>query len=89
MKPEDLIREFRNDYYPRIAVTVDMIAAGTDIKPLEILLFMRLVKSPCCSANAGRTRVISPSDLGGYAGCYRERPLRYRRCGWCSGYAEI
>ncbi len=65
VKPEDLIREFRNDYYPRIAVTVDMIAAGTDIKPLEILLFMRLVKSPMLFEQMqGRgTRVISQSDL--------------------------
>ncbi len=44
-KPEELISEFRNNYYPRIAVTVDMISTGTDIKPLEILLFMRSVKS--------------------------------------------
>ena len=33
--PEDLIATFRNSYYPRIAVTVDMISTGTDIKPLE------------------------------------------------------
>jgi len=44
-KPEELIAEFRNSYFPRIAVTVDMIATGTDIKPLEIVLFMRSVKS--------------------------------------------
>jgi len=44
-KPEDLIRQFRNDFYPRIAVTVDMIATGTDIKPLEIVFFMRSVRS--------------------------------------------
>jgi superfamily II DNA or RNA helicase len=44
-KPEELISEFRNNYYPRVAVTVDMISTGTDIKPLEILLFMRAVKS--------------------------------------------
>ena len=31
--------------YPRIAVTVDMISTGTDIKPLEYLIFMRDVKS--------------------------------------------
>jgi type I restriction enzyme R subunit len=30
---------------PRIAVTVDMIATGTDIKPVECLIFMRDVKS--------------------------------------------
>lgn len=44
-KPENLIRQFRNDFYPRIAVTVDMIATGTDIKPLEIVFFMRAVRS--------------------------------------------
>ncbi|MCP3873585.1 MAG: DEAD/DEAH box helicase family protein, partial [Desulfobacteraceae bacterium] len=44
-KPEELIAEFRNSYNPRIAVTVDMIATGTDIKPLEIVMFMRSVKS--------------------------------------------
>ncbi|MGH2362053.1 MAG: type I restriction-modification enzyme R subunit C-terminal domain-containing protein, partial [bacterium] len=44
-KTEDLIAEFRNSYYPRIAVTVDIIATGTDVKPLECLLFMRAVRS--------------------------------------------
>ena len=44
-KPENLISQFRNDFYPRIAVTVDMIATGTDIKPLEIVFFMRAVRS--------------------------------------------
>lgn len=44
-KPEELISEFRNNPFPRIVVTVDMISTGTDIKPLEILLFMRKVKS--------------------------------------------
>ena len=44
-KPEDLIKAFRTSYYPRIAVTVDMIATGTDIKPVEIVVFMRAVKS--------------------------------------------
>jgi len=44
-KPENLITQFRNDFYPRIAATVDMIATGTDIKPLEIVFFMRAVRS--------------------------------------------
>ena len=44
-KPEDVIQRFRNSYQPRIAVTVDMIATGTDIKPLECVLFLRSVKS--------------------------------------------
>ena len=43
--PKSVLQQFRNSYYPRIAVTVDMIATGTDIKPLEVLLFMRDVKS--------------------------------------------
>lgn len=44
-KPSDVLQQFRNDYYPRIAVTVDMIATGTDVKAIECLLFMRDVKS--------------------------------------------
>jgi type I restriction enzyme R subunit len=43
--PKTILNQFRNSYYPRIAVTVDMIATGTDVKPLEVLLFMRDVKS--------------------------------------------
>ena len=43
--PKSVLAQFRNDYYPRIAVTVDMIATGTDVKPLECLLFMRDVRS--------------------------------------------
>ncbi len=43
--PKSVLADFRNAYYPRIAVTVDMIATGTDVKPLECLLFMRDVKS--------------------------------------------
>ena len=44
-KAEDLLQAFRNSMYPRIVVTVDMIATGTDVKPLECLVFMRSVKS--------------------------------------------
>ncbi len=43
--PRSILAQFRNDYYPRIAVTVDMIATGTDVKPIECLIFMRDVKS--------------------------------------------
>ncbi|MDX9789422.1 MAG: type I restriction-modification enzyme R subunit C-terminal domain-containing protein [Candidatus Kapabacteria bacterium] len=43
--PKSILSQFRNEYYPRVAVTVDMIATGTDIRPLEVLLFMRDVKS--------------------------------------------
>ncbi|OGP95922.1 MAG: hypothetical protein A2157_11945 [Deltaproteobacteria bacterium RBG_16_47_11] len=64
-KTEDLIAEFRNSYFPRIAVTVDMIATGTDIKPLEVVLFMRSVKSRTFFEQMkGRgVRVISEDDL--------------------------
>ena len=43
--PRDLIQQFRNDPFPRIAVSVDMIATGTDIKPVEVVMFLRDVKS--------------------------------------------
>ena len=64
-KPEDLIKAFRTSYYPRVAVTVDMIATGTDIKPLEALVFLRSVKSKgFFEQMKGRgTRVIADSDL--------------------------
>jgi type I restriction enzyme R subunit len=64
-KPEDLIASFRNSYNPRIAVTVDMISTGTDIKPLECLLFMRDVKSRVYFEQMkGRgTRVIDSTDF--------------------------
>ena len=45
VKPEDLLTFFRNSYNPRIVVTVDMIATGTDIKPVEVVFFMRNVRS--------------------------------------------
>ena len=45
VKPEDLLTSFRNSYNPRIVVTVDMIATGTDIKPVEVVFFMRNVRS--------------------------------------------
>lgn len=65
VKTEDLIKEFRNSYNPRIVVTVDMISTGTNIKPLECLIFMRDVKSSLYfDQMKGRgTRTISPTDL--------------------------
>lgn len=64
-KPADLILEFRNSYYPRIAVTVDLVATGTDIKPVEIVLFLRTVKSRVLFEQMkGRgVRIIDPNDL--------------------------
>ena len=64
-RPEDLIRRFRTQLNPRIAVSVDMISTGTDIKPLECLVFMRAVRSSgYFEQMIGRgVRVISPDDL--------------------------
>ncbi len=63
--PENILSAFRNDYYPRIAVTVDMIATGTDVKPIECLLFMRDVRSKnYFEQMKGRgTRTLSAEDL--------------------------
>ena len=63
--PESVLSSFRNDYNPRIAVTVDMIATGTDVKPIECLIFMRDVRSKnYFEQMKGRgTRVLSKDDL--------------------------
>lgn len=63
--PETYLSRFRNSYYPRIAVTVDMIATGTDVKPVECLLFMRDVRSRnYFEQMKGRgTRTLSEDDL--------------------------
>ncbi len=69
-RPEDLIRRFRTQLNPRIAVSVDMISTGTDIKPLECLVFMRAVRSSgYFEQMIGRgVRVISPNDLQAVTG---------------------
>jgi type I restriction enzyme R subunit len=63
--PEQLIKQFRNDFNPRIAVTVDMIATGTDVKPIEVLIFLRDVRSELYFEQMkGRgVRSIEPTDL--------------------------
>mgnify|MGYP002777082370 CR=1 FL=1 len=63
--PNQLIQQFRNSYNPRIAVTVDMIATGTDVKPIEVLIFMRDVKSQVYYEQMrGRgVRSIDPAQL--------------------------
>jgi type I restriction enzyme R subunit len=63
--PESVLNSFRNDYYPRIAVTVDMIATGTDVKPIECLIFMRDVRSKnYFEQMKGRgTRTLGMDDL--------------------------
>jgi type I restriction enzyme R subunit len=64
-KPETVLSAFRNEYNPRIAVTVDMIATGTDVKSIECLVFMRDVRSSnYFEQMKGRgTRVLCKDDL--------------------------
>lgn len=64
-RPETVLSAFRNDYYPRVAVTVDMIATGTDVKPIECLIFMRDVRSKnYFEQMKGRgTRTLDKDDL--------------------------
>ena len=63
--PESILQQFRTGYYPRIAVTVDMIATGTDVKPIEVLIFMRDVRSRnYFQQMVGRgTRTLNKDDL--------------------------
>ncbi len=63
--PKVLLQQFRNSYFPRIAVTVDMIATGTDIKPLEIVFFMRSVRSRNFfdQMNGRGVRVVSETEM--------------------------
>ena len=63
--PESVLSSFRNLFNPRIAVTVDMIATGTDVKPIECLIFMRDVRSKnYFEQMKGRgTRTLSRDDL--------------------------
>lgn len=73
-RPEELISRFRVNYNPRIAVSVDMISTGTDIKPLEVLLFMRPIRSRtlfeqmkgrgCRTISADEFRTITPDADG-------------------------
>lgn len=60
-----LIRSFRNDRDFRIAVTCTLVATGTDVKPLEVLIFMRDVRSePLYIQMKGRgTRTVGDDVL--------------------------
>jgi type I restriction enzyme R subunit len=65
LSPDEILSNFRNSYYPRIAVTVDMISTGTDVKPIECVFFLRNVKSAgFFEQMKGRgVRIISPDKL--------------------------
>lgn len=62
---QELIQAFRTDHLFRIAATVDMVATGTDIRPLEVLVFLRDVRSrQYFEQMRGRgARTITPGDL--------------------------
>lgn len=77
--PKSILTAFRNDYYPRIAVTVDMIATGTDIKPIECLVFMRDVRSKnYYEQMLGRaTRTLGEEDLQKVSPSANERKMGY------------
>ncbi len=65
LTPDEILANFRNSFFPRIAVTVDMIATGTDVKPIECVFFLRNVRSAgFFEQMKGRgVRVISPDKL--------------------------
>src|SRR5699024_7680092 len=63
--PKGQLQAFRTSAKLRIAVTVDMIATGTDVKPLECVFFMRDVKTAqYFEQMKGRgARTIAPADF--------------------------
>lgn len=65
LTPDEILSNFRNSFFPRIAVTVDMISTGTDVKPIECVFFLRNVKSAgFFEQMKGRgVRIISPDKL--------------------------
>jgi type I restriction enzyme R subunit len=65
LTPDEILANFRNSFFPRIAVTVDMISTGIDVKPIECVFFLRNVKSAgFFEQMKGRgVRVISPDKL--------------------------
>jgi type I restriction enzyme R subunit len=69
-KAKEMIAEFRLSPTMRVAVTVDMIATGIDIKAIEVLMFLRDVRSRVYFEQMkGRgTRVLTPTDLQAVSG---------------------
>lgn len=74
-----VLNDFRNDFNPRIAVTVDMIATGTDVKPIECLIFMRDVRSKnYFEQMLGRaTRTLGYDDLHHISPTATQKKLGY------------
>ena len=44
-KREDLIKQFKNETYPSVVVTVDLLTTGIDVPSISNLVFMRCIKS--------------------------------------------
>ena len=65
LTPDEILGNFRTGFLPRVAVTVDMISTGTDVKPIECVFFMRNVRSAgFFEQMKGRgVRIISPDKL--------------------------
>lgn len=42
---QDAIKQFKNENYPNIAVTVDLLTTGIDVPEITTLVFLRFVKS--------------------------------------------
>jgi type I restriction enzyme R subunit len=76
---KSVLTSFRNDFNPRVAVTVDMIATGTDVKPIECLIFMRDVRSKnYFEQMLGRaTRVLEYEDLHRVSPSATQKKLGY------------
>ena len=90
-KPDDLLNELRNSYMPRIAVTVDMIATGTDVKALECLLFMRNINSAGYFEQMKGPRSAGDSKrrpARRHARHQAQNPVRDRRCRRCMRYGQ-
>ena len=71
--PQKLIREFRTSKTFRMAVTVTLVATGTDVRPLEVLLFMRDVNADslyvqmrgrgCRTINPDQLKAVTPNAI--------------------------
>lgn len=69
----ELIRHFRNDKEFRIAVTVTLVATGTDVKSLEVVMFMRDIESDslytqmkgrgCRTLGDEQLRIVTPNAI--------------------------
>ena len=68
-------------------MTIDMIATGTDVEPLECLVCMRGVKSPLFFKQMKRRGVgrVKPSELRAVTGDseFRDRFVTFHAAGVC------